>query len=71
MQPVVDAFDPRLLIAPSISHTLDFSCIKVCMNHLKMVNIYSLYMHQKLNFSAIHFIIIISDANGPGSVFIN
>eukprot|EP00268_Persea_americana_P032298 TRINITY_DN3170_c0_g1_i1.p1 TRINITY_DN3170_c0_g1~~TRINITY_DN3170_c0_g1_i1.p1 ORF type:complete len:561 (-),score=93.83 TRINITY_DN3170_c0_g1_i1:530-2212(-) len=27
-QPVVDAFDPRLLVAPAIFHTLDFSCIK-------------------------------------------
>lgn len=27
-QPVVDAFDPRLLISPSISHTLDFTRIK-------------------------------------------
>ena len=29
MQPVVDAFDPRLLVAPSISHTIDFTKIKV------------------------------------------
>lgn len=27
-QPVVDAFDPRLLVAPAISHTLDFNYIK-------------------------------------------
>lgn len=27
-QPVVDAFDPRLLVAPSISHTIDFTRIK-------------------------------------------
>ncbi|KAJ9700059.1 hypothetical protein PVL29_005746 [Vitis rotundifolia] len=27
-QPVVDAFDPRLLVAPSISHTIDFTKIK-------------------------------------------
>ncbi|KAG2407231.1 histone-arginine methyltransferase [Vigna angularis] len=27
-QPVVDAFDPRLLIAPSISHVIDFTKIK-------------------------------------------
>ncbi|XP_048497405.1 probable histone-arginine methyltransferase 1.3 [Beta vulgaris subsp. vulgaris] len=27
-QPVVDAFDPRLLVAPSSSHVLDFSSIK-------------------------------------------
>eukprot|EP00262_Sarcandra_glabra_P011762 TRINITY_DN2896_c0_g1_i2.p1 TRINITY_DN2896_c0_g1~~TRINITY_DN2896_c0_g1_i2.p1 ORF type:complete len:542 (-),score=95.64 TRINITY_DN2896_c0_g1_i2:259-1884(-) len=27
-QPVVDAFDPRLLVAPAIFHTLDFTCIK-------------------------------------------
>ncbi|XP_078439750.1 protein arginine methyltransferase 4B isoform X2 [Wolffia australiana] len=27
-QPVVDAFDPRLLIAPALSHTLDFTYIK-------------------------------------------
>ncbi|CBI36866.3 unnamed protein product, partial [Vitis vinifera] len=26
--PVVDAFDPRLLVAPSISHTIDFAKIK-------------------------------------------
>ena len=29
LQPVVDAFDPRLLVAPSISHTIDFTKIKV------------------------------------------
>jgi histone-arginine methyltransferase CARM1 len=29
MQPVVDAFDPRLLVAPAISHVLDFTEIKV------------------------------------------
>lgn len=29
MQPVVDAFDPRLLISPAVSHTLDFTYIKV------------------------------------------
>ncbi|KAL5537419.1 hypothetical protein UlMin_044663 [Ulmus minor] len=27
-QPVVDAFDPRLLVAPSISHVLDFTKVK-------------------------------------------
>ncbi|KAF5186546.1 Histone-arginine methyltransferase carmer [Thalictrum thalictroides] len=27
-QPVVDAFDPRLLVAPAMSHTLDFTSIK-------------------------------------------
>lgn len=27
-QPVVDAFDPRLLVSPAIFHTLDFNCIK-------------------------------------------
>ncbi|XP_058084351.1 probable histone-arginine methyltransferase CARM1 isoform X2 [Magnolia sinica] len=27
-QPVVDAFDPRLLVAPAIFHTLDFTCMK-------------------------------------------
>ncbi|KAL9237698.1 hypothetical protein vseg_012218 [Gypsophila vaccaria] len=27
-QPVVDAFDPRLLVAPAISHVIDFSSIK-------------------------------------------
>ncbi|KAK9288899.1 hypothetical protein L1049_017368 [Liquidambar formosana] len=27
-QPVVDAFDPRLLVAPSISHVIDFTKIK-------------------------------------------
>uniref|UniRef100_A0A1D1YMD4 Probable histone-arginine methyltransferase CARM1 n=1 Tax=Anthurium amnicola TaxID=1678845 RepID=A0A1D1YMD4_9ARAE len=27
-QPVVDAFDPRLLISPAVCHTLDFTCIK-------------------------------------------
>ncbi|CAA6654277.1 unnamed protein product [Spirodela intermedia] len=27
-QPVVDAFDPRLLISPAVSHTLDFTYIK-------------------------------------------
>lgn len=27
-QPVVDAFDPRLLVSPAIFHTLDFTCIK-------------------------------------------
>ncbi|XP_008786717.1 probable histone-arginine methyltransferase CARM1 isoform X1 [Phoenix dactylifera] len=27
-QPVVDAFDPRLLVSPPIFHTLDFTCIK-------------------------------------------
>lgn len=27
-QPVVDAFDPRLLVSPTISHTLDFTCMK-------------------------------------------
>ncbi|XP_072974725.1 probable histone-arginine methyltransferase CARM1 [Typha angustifolia] len=27
-QPVVDAFDPRLLVSPPIYHTLDFTCIK-------------------------------------------
>lgn len=29
IKPVVDAFDPRLLIAPSISHVIDFTKIKV------------------------------------------
>lgn len=29
MQPVVDAFDPRLLISPSTHHTLDFTSMKV------------------------------------------
>jgi len=29
MQPVVDAFDPRLLVAPTICHVLDFTEIKV------------------------------------------
>ncbi|KAG9444564.1 hypothetical protein H6P81_015904 [Aristolochia fimbriata] len=27
-QPVVDAFDPRLLVAPAITHTLDFKTLK-------------------------------------------
>ncbi|ONK61593.1 uncharacterized protein A4U43_C08F31580 [Asparagus officinalis] len=27
-QPVVDAFDPRLLVSPATFHTLDFTCIK-------------------------------------------
>ncbi|XP_019175230.1 PREDICTED: probable histone-arginine methyltransferase 1.3 isoform X3 [Ipomoea nil] len=27
-QPVVDAFDPRLLVAPAISHSIDFASIK-------------------------------------------
>ncbi|GKB47170.1 probable histone-arginine methyltransferase 1.3 [Tanacetum coccineum] len=27
-QPVVDAFDPRLLVAPAISHVIDFSTVK-------------------------------------------
>ncbi|XP_043720984.1 probable histone-arginine methyltransferase CARM1 [Telopea speciosissima] len=27
-QPVVDSFDPRLLVAPAISHTLDFTSVK-------------------------------------------
>lgn len=54
IQPVVDAFDPRLLVAPAIFHTLDFSCIKVCINYLEIVNIYSFDMHEWLSFSAIH-----------------
>jgi hypothetical protein len=29
MQPVVDAFDPRLLISPPTYHTLDFTSMKV------------------------------------------
>jgi hypothetical protein len=29
MQPVVDAFDPRLLISPPTYHTLDFTTMKV------------------------------------------
>jgi hypothetical protein len=29
MQPVVDAFDPRLLICPPTYHTLDFTSMKV------------------------------------------
>lgn len=29
LQPVVDAFDPRLLVSPSISHVIDFTKIKV------------------------------------------
>lgn len=29
MQPVVDAFDPRLLVAPSIFHVIDFTKAKV------------------------------------------
>ncbi|XP_077218728.1 putative histone-arginine methyltransferase CARM1 isoform X2 [Tasmannia lanceolata] len=29
-QPVVDAFDPRLLVAPAIFHTLDFTRVKHC-----------------------------------------
>jgi len=29
MQPVVDAFDPRLLIAAPIFHVIDFTKIKV------------------------------------------
>lgn len=29
LQPVVDAFDPRILVAPSVSHTLNFTQIKV------------------------------------------
>lgn len=35
MQPVVDAFDPRLLISPPIFHTLDFTRMKVtfCSNY--------------------------------------
>ena len=28
-QPVVDAFDPRLLVAPSVTHTIDFSSATV------------------------------------------
>ncbi|CAA7041744.1 unnamed protein product [Microthlaspi erraticum] len=28
-QPVVDAFDPRLLVAPSMSHVIDFTRMKV------------------------------------------
>ncbi|XP_043697312.1 probable histone-arginine methyltransferase CARM1 [Telopea speciosissima] len=28
IQPVVDAFDPRLLVAPAISHTIDFTSVK-------------------------------------------
>ncbi|GJY18710.1 probable histone-arginine methyltransferase 1.3, partial [Tanacetum coccineum] len=27
-KPVVDAFDPRLLVAPAISHVIDFSTVK-------------------------------------------
>ncbi|XP_010259609.1 PREDICTED: probable histone-arginine methyltransferase CARM1 isoform X2 [Nelumbo nucifera] len=27
-QPVVDAFDPRLLVSPAISHTIDFTSVK-------------------------------------------
>jgi hypothetical protein len=35
MQPVVDAFDPRLLVSPPIFHTLDFTRMKVtfCSNY--------------------------------------
>lgn len=29
LQPVVDAFDPRLLVAPAISHPIDFTTAKV------------------------------------------
>lgn len=29
VQPVVDAFDSRLLVSPAVFHTLDFTCIKV------------------------------------------
>ena len=28
-QPVVDAFDPRLLVAPTVTHTIDFSSATV------------------------------------------
>ncbi|XP_028124434.1 probable histone-arginine methyltransferase 1.3 [Camellia sinensis] len=33
-QPVVDAFDPSLLVAPAISHTINFTSIKVLVNCL-------------------------------------
>jgi len=34
MQPVVDAFDPRLLISPPMCHPMDFTKIKVGSNYL-------------------------------------
>jgi hypothetical protein len=33
MQPVVDAFDPRLLISPPMFHAMDFTKIKVGINY--------------------------------------
>lgn len=34
LQPVVDAFDPRLLISPPMCHPMDFTKIKVGINYL-------------------------------------
>ena len=36
VQPVVNAFDPRVLVAPEISHVINFTSVKVCGlgNHL-------------------------------------
>lgn len=33
LQPVVDAFDPRLLVAPAISHVINFTSIKVLLEN--------------------------------------
>lgn len=34
LQPVVDAFDSRLLVAPAVSHVINFSSVKVSINIL-------------------------------------
>lgn len=35
IQPVVDAFDPRLLVSPPLCHVIDFNEIKVPVSHYK------------------------------------
>ena len=42
-QPVVDAFDPRLLVAPAICHVLDFNTIKVVFIFLSFTSIFFLF----------------------------
>lgn len=37
LQPVVDAFDPRLLVAPPMFHTIDFTQMKVIIMLLSTV----------------------------------
>lgn len=34
LQPVVDAFDSRLLVAPAVSHVINFTSVKVSISIL-------------------------------------